>query len=112
MAGPVLNIPLVLENPERRSDGTGGHRVTWHPVGKLWAEMRSGAGRERLGQAGAQSVVTWRITIRATREGDPRRPRPEQRLRMGARVFRIDAVAESDASGRYLICFAKEEKLA
>lgn len=112
MAEPKLNIPLMLETPQRQGDGLGGHRVVWQPVGKLWGEMRSGRGRERLGQAGAQSVVTWRITIRAAREGDPRRPRPEQRLRMGARLFRIDAVAERDADGRYLVCFAKEESAA
>lgn len=94
----------------------GGFRVTWAPVGQVWAEMRSGAGGERFAEVGAQSVVTWRITVRAARAGDPRRPRPEQRMRMGSettgRVLLIQSVSESDPSGRYLVCVAKEESLA
>lgn len=112
MAAPRLNVPLILESPVRQGDGLGGHRVTWQPVGKLWAEMRSGSGRERGGQAGAESVVRWRITIRAAAQGDPRRPRPDQRLRLEGRLFRIEAVAERDSEGRYLLCFAREEDQA
>ncbi|AUH34160.1 head-tail adaptor protein [Paracoccus tegillarcae] len=112
MAEPRLNVPLVLESPVRQSDGMGGHRLAWQTVGKIWAEMRAGSGRERSGQAGAQSVVRWRIVTRAAVSGDPRRPGPEQRLRLGERVFRIEAVAESDPDGRYLTCFAREEDQA
>ena len=112
MAEPRLNTELVLEAPVRQGDGLGGHRVQWQPLGRIWAEMQSGAGSERSGQAGPQSVVTWRIITRAAMHGDPRRPRPEQRLRLGARLFHIDAVAERDADGRYLVCFAREENVA
>ena len=59
--------------------------------------------------AAAPGTVTYRITVRAAPFGAPRRPKPEQRLREGARVFRIAAVAEDDADGRYLTCFAQEE---
>ncbi|SMO59132.1 phage head completion protein [Paracoccus laeviglucosivorans] len=72
--------------------------------------MRAGAGALRSAEVGAESVVSWRITVRGARAGDLRRPRPEQRLRMvSGRLFRIEAVAESDCKGRYLICHAKEE---
>ena len=113
MNAPRPTVPLVVESPLREPDGMGGFRLTWQEVGRIWAEMRSGAGAERLAEVGAQSVVTWRITVRAVPAGDPRRPRPEQRLRLGegaqARRFRIEAVAESDAGGRWLVCVAKEE---
>ena len=116
MSAPRLTVPLVLESPVRAPDGMGGFKLSWQPVGQLWAEMRSGAGGERFAEVGAQSVVTWRITVRAALPGDPRRPRPEQRLRMGegpdARRFRIEAVAESDPQGCWLVCIAKEESLA
>lgn len=116
MSAPRLTVPLVVESPVRTPDGMGGFQLSWQPVGQVWAEMRSGAGGERFAEVGAQSVVTWRITVRAAPAGDPRRPRPEQRLRMGdgatARRFKIDAVAESDAQGRWLVCVAKEESLA
>lgn len=111
MAHPRLNVPLTLENAERLSDGMGGFDLCWRSLGVLWAEMRSGSGRETAGEIGAQSVVPWRITVRAAKAGDPRRPRPQQRLRMGKRLFRIDAVAEHDAAGRWLTCFAREEGL-
>lgn len=109
---PRLQVPLILESPERMPDGMGGFRLEWRPVGRLWAEMRSGAGHERFAEVGATSVTTWRITVRGMETGDPRRPRPDQRLRMGERLFRITSVAERDEQGRYLVCGAKEEKLA
>ncbi|MTH33911.1 head-tail adaptor protein [Paracoccus limosus] len=116
MSGPRLTVPLVLASPVRVADGMGGFKLSWQPVGQVWAEMRSGAGGERFAEVGAQSVVTWRITVRAAPVGDPRRPRPEQRFLMGEgaaqRRFRIEAVAEADPGGRYLVCVAKEEQAA
>lgn len=109
MAAPVLNVRLQLEHPGREDDGIGGYRLIWRPLGILWAQMRAGTGRERQGEVGAQSVVIWRITLRGAPQGDPRRPLPGQRLRLRERLFRIEAVAESDASGRWLICHAREE---
>lgn len=110
MSASGLTVPLTLESPERVADNMGGYRMVWQPKGVLYAKMQARAGAERQGEVGAQSVVTWRITVRGAPEGDPRRPRPEQRLRMGARVFRIDAVAEADAAGQWLDCFAREER--
>ena len=116
MSAPRLTVPLLLETPQRVADGMGGFSLAWQPVGQLWAEMRSGAGGERFAEVGAQSVVTWRITVRSAQTGDPRRPRPEQRFLMGQgpaqRRFRIEAVAEADLAGRYLVCVAKEELAA
>lgn len=109
-ATPKLTVPLMLETPERQADGMGGFVIVWRVLGTLWAEMKSGAGREARAEIGPQSVVGWRITIRAARAGDPHRPRAEQRLRMGQRLFRIEAVAECDGDGRWLTCFAREEE--
>ena len=110
MSAPRLAVPLVLESPERVADGMGGYRMVWRPRGVLYAAMRAGTGAERQAEVGAESDVSWRITVRAAREGDPRRPRPEQRLRMGARLFRIEAVAESGSAGQWLDCIAREER--
>ncbi|QRZ15309.1 head-tail adaptor protein [Paracoccus methylovorus] len=113
MSAPRLTVPLVIESAARMPDGMGGFALSWQPVCRVWAEMRSGAGAERSAEVGALSVVNWRITVRAAPAGDPRRPRPKQRLRLGegadARRFRIKAVAESDPAGRWLVCVAKEE---
>lgn len=109
MSAPRLDVALTLETPERVADGLGGFRLIWRMEGRLWAAMHAGAGRERLAEVGPKSTTAWRITLRAAPSGDPRRPRPDQRLRLGQRFFRILSVAESGAGGRYLVCHAQEE---
>ncbi|MTH77203.1 head-tail adaptor protein [Paracoccus aestuariivivens] len=115
MTAARLMVPLELEAMVRTPDDMGGYRQDWNVLGRVWAEMRSGSGGEKAG-LGPESVVSWRITVRAARSGDPRRPRPDQRFVMGEgktkRCFRIVAVAESDPKQRYLVCFAKEEVAA
>ena len=103
------NVRLELEGSVREDDGMGGYRIVWQKIGTLWGDMKSAAGQERSAEVGPQSVVTWRITVRGARVGDARRPLPGQRLRMGSRLFAIEAVAERDPRGLWLTCFAREE---
>lgn len=110
MSAPRLSVPLVLETARRLPDGMGGYRRQWQALGVVYAAMKAGAGAATEGETGPQSTVVWRITLRAAPEGDPRRPRPGQRLRMGARIFAIEAVAEADGPGLWLVCMAREEK--
>jgi len=106
---PILNRKLILEAPERLADGAGGYSVTWVALGELWAEIKPGTGRERAAEVMTVSTIPFRITVRAAPEGAARRPTPDQRFRAGNRIFRILAVTESDASARFLVCFAQEE---
>lgn len=103
---------LLLEAPWRVPDGMGGQATQWRALGAVWGAMRASAGREARGEVGAVSTVTWAITLRAAPAGDPRRPKTGQRLRMGARLFRIEAVAETGPAGRWLTCHAIEEGAA
>ena len=112
MSVPRLNVRLDLERSDRQGDGMGGYRIVWQRIGSLWAEMKAGAGKERGAEVGPESVVSWRITVRGAKAGDPRRPAAGQRLRMGQRLFVIEAVAERDPGGRWLTCFAREEDQA
>ena len=112
MDAPQLNVELTLEEGIRVSDGAGGHRLAWQELGRLWAALDARSARETGQGIGMVSVVQWRITVRGAPAGDPRRPRAGQRLRMGTRRFRIEAVAERDGSGRWLDCFAREEDQA
>jgi head-tail adaptor len=103
---------MVLEDPVTVPDGAGGYTLTWEPRGEVWAMVLPGVGR-----AGAQEGVTLaesvvRIVVRGAPFGAPSRPRAEQRLREGVRVFVISAVSEYEADGRYLTCFAREEVAA
>lgn len=107
-----LNVALTLETPDRVADGLGGFQLIWRAEGRLWANLRAVGGDQRLAEVGPSSVASWQITVRAAPMGDARRPRADQRFRLGTRVFRIQSVAESDAVGRYLNCLAKEEGLA
>lgn len=104
-----LNTPLVLETGARLADGMGGARVEWRALGVLYAELRADPPREVAGQTGQAPRIVWRIVTRGFGVGDPRRPCPGQRFRLGARLFRIEAVAELGARGRYLQSRATEE---
>ncbi len=109
MKVPHLNRELVLEAATRTADGAGGFGITWAPLGRLWAEVTAGTGRDPAGEEVVLSSVAYRITLRAAPVGSPMRPKPEQRLREGARLFSILAVAERDQTGRWLTCFCREE---
>jgi head-tail adaptor len=112
MDTPVLDRRLVLEEAQNLADGAGGFRQSWVALGTLWASIRPASGRERGADAATLSTAPYRITVRAAPFGAPSRPRPEQRFREGARVFRILAVSDNDDGGRYLTCFAQEEVAA
>lgn len=109
MSAPRLNRRMVLEARGAVPDGAGGLLPGWTTLGMLWAELAPRTGREAEGAAGALSRMGWKITVRGAPPGSAARPEPGQRLREGARAFRILAVAERDADGRYLTCFAEEE---
>ncbi|MDM7458900.1 MAG: head-tail adaptor protein [Paracoccus sp. (in: a-proteobacteria)] len=112
MARTRLTVEMTLEDGVRQPDGMGGHRLDWQPLGRIWAAMDARSARERAAGTGMVPVVAWRIIVRGAPVGDKRRPRPGQRLRLGPRIFRIEAVAEFDQAGRWLACFAREEELA
>ena len=107
-----LNRKLTLEAAVRIADGAGGQSETWTVLGTLWGQVVAGTGRETAAQFVTVSTVPYRITVRAAPEGDPARPKPDQRFRDGSRVYRILAVSEADAQGRYLRCHTREEVLA
>lgn len=99
-----------LENPDRLPDGMGGYVVQWRRLGTLWAEVKAQSGRAERGEVATQARVRWRLVVPGVRVGDPRRPHPGQRLRMGARLFTIEAVAEVDPMGRDLMIWASEQE--
>lgn len=112
MTAGLLNRALVLESRVEVSDGAGGFTTAWQANGTLWAHVSARSGREaRLGGA-AVARAGFRIMVRAAPVGAPSRPRPDQRFREGARVFRILAVVEAGQDGRFLTCFAEEEVAA
>ena len=112
MSAPRLNRRMALEERGTVADGAGGFTESWTVLGLLWAEVRPRSGRDVAGEGAVVSATSYRILLRGAPVGHSTRPVPGQRLREGPRVFRIDAVTEADASGRYLVCFAEEELAA
>lgn len=109
MTAPRLNRQLVLEAPARVADGSGGYSIAWQALGTLWADVTARTGREAANGAALVSAVNYKVVVRAAPDGAPSRPKPDQRFREGARLFHIAAVADGDADGRYLTCYATEE---
>jgi head-tail adaptor len=109
MTGPVkLSRNLVLEAPHAEDDGSGGFRVSWVELGRLWAQVEPRKGLELLGGGRLRSRVPYRIVVRAAPVDAPSRPRPEQRFREGSRIFDILSVTEADHRGSYLEISAEE----
>lgn len=109
MKTPRLNHKLELEDPRTFSDGSGGYIKSWQALGTLWAEISARSGRETILAGAPVSVVSYKIVVRAAPFGAPERPKPEQRFRAGAQYFLIQAVADDDADGRYITCYATQE---
>ncbi len=106
---PRLNRKLVLEETVRTPDGAGGWNETWVALGIHWAEMQARTGNEKGDDVQVLSGANYRFILRAMPYGAPSRPRPEQRFRAGARLFRILAVSDHDPAGRYIACHVREE---
>ncbi|MFW6076656.1 MAG: phage head closure protein [Hyphomicrobiales bacterium] len=99
-----LNRRLTLETPVATSDGAGGTVVTWQPVTKLWAQVRSRFGNERQWAEALASEATHVIRIRRTRQ-----LASTMRFTEGKRVFEIRSVIED---GRHWIdCLCREKPL-
>jgi head-tail adaptor len=103
-----LTRALVLEAAQRVADGAGGFAQQWQALGTVWADVRPGAGREGDALGASVAVQALRIVVRGVPQGHTMRPVAGMRLRDGARYFRLLAVTEADAGGRYLICAAEE----
>jgi SPP1 family predicted phage head-tail adaptor len=111
MSAPELNRRLVLEAPQLLADGAGGYVNGWVPVGTVWAQVTPRSGRETAQSGAPVSRMAYRIIVHGAQKGSDRRPAAQQRFREGERIFTIEAVAEHDAQGRYLACFASEEQV-
>jgi head-tail adaptor len=68
----VLNRRLVLEAASRLPDGAGGYAETWVVLGELWADIRSGAGRDTATDMVAIASVTGRWRGRSPTSGSAR----------------------------------------
>ena len=104
-----FNRKVVLEDSQPQPDGAGGYQQSWVALGEHWASFAAFGGKTSEQGGAAVSSQSYRISLRAAPAGSSDRPRPGQRFREGGRLFRIEAVREADASGKYLTCQCFEE---
>ena len=107
-----LHRRLALEAEALTADGAGGFVRAWVARGYVWGEVTPRTGPSVAGEEVHLSRQAYRITVRGAAPGEPSRPVAGERFRDGSRTFAILAVTESDPSGRYLVCAAREEEPA
>ena len=108
MTVPRLSSRLLLEELVASPDGAGGETEAWvavatHHVALIAQGAAEGEnGRRRYG------ATSYKATLRYAPHGDVNRPRPDQRLRDGARIFNILGVADADDRRQWLACWLEE----
>lgn len=102
----LMRRRLVLEYPQRVSDGAGGHVTTWLALADLWAKIDVRRGDERSQADGRKSSLALDVIVRA---------RPEivasRRFREGARLYSILAVEPLTDDGAYHLVRCEELNL-
>ncbi|MEM8790800.1 MAG: head-tail adaptor protein [Pseudomonadota bacterium] len=99
MTPPVLTHQFTLETPVESPDTGGGVSRSWNPIGILWGAVTTRSSREDLTGLRAASTIRHRVVVRSAPVGSPQRPRADQRLRRGDRVFAILGVTDHEMPG-------------
>jgi SPP1 family predicted phage head-tail adaptor len=99
----ALRRRLVLEAPVATHDGLGGATQAFATVAAVWARVEWLSGREEWVRGRPEQATTHRVTLRWRNGVDS-----GQRLRDGARLYDIRAVADPDGGRRRLVCLVEE----
>jgi SPP1 family predicted phage head-tail adaptor len=99
----ALRRRLVLEGPVGTPDGLGGATQAFVTVAAVWGQVEWLSGREDWVRGRPEQVATHRVTLRWRAGVDS-----GQRLRDGARLYDIRAVADPDGGRRRLVCLVEE----
>lgn len=102
MEAPKLTHQFTLEDPVRMADTGGGALIAWTPLGTLWGALEARSGSEVLSGTRPVSRITHRVVVRSAPAGSPQRPKPDQRLRRGERLFAIVAVTDYEGMASHL----------
>jgi len=98
-----LNRRLTLQAPVDTPDGAGGSTRSYADVTTLWAKVEPVSARSDIVAANAGATVTHRIVIRRGPDVTTR-----HRFAEGARIYRVVAVRDEDASRRFRVIHAEE----
>lgn len=101
-----LRHRVLLQQPQRTSDGGGGAAETWETVAQLWAAVVPTGGTERVAADALSGEITHEVWIRR-RAGAT----PSMRFDFGGRILNIRAVIAVNGGRRYLKCLCRERDL-
>jgi phage head-tail adaptor, putative, SPP1 family len=99
-----LRTEMILQKAETSSDGTGGHTENWVEVATVFARVEPLRAQSRFGAGQYLESVTHRVTLRFRED-----VRSGMRFLKHGRTLEIINVQDADESGRYLICYVREE---
>jgi SPP1 family predicted phage head-tail adaptor len=99
-----MTARLDLETPQETPDGQGGVTLGWTGTASLWARIEPVSTMLSEEAAAEAGRITHRIWVRFRSDVSA-----GQRLRKGARIFRVKLVQDPDETGRYLVCQCEED---
>ena len=94
---------FTLEAPVRAPDGAGGALRTFALVAEVWGDLRALGGQEHPDADRMAGRITHAIWLRY-RDGLT----PDDRLRLGTRIFEIRTILNHDGRQRFLECHCEE----
>lgn len=100
-----LRHRVSIERLSEETNAVGGVSRTWRSIARRWAGIEPLSGRERLNADQTNATVSHRIMLRAGGLSIT----PKDRIRLGDRVFGIEAVMDRDERGAVLELMATED---
>lgn len=100
-----LNKRIVLQTTTRTTDGGGGFTEVWADTVTVWANVEPLNGAERFEAQQVAASLSHRVTIRH------RTVTPQQRVKYGTRIFRIQAVVNPHEGREMLQLLCEEEDI-
>jgi SPP1 family predicted phage head-tail adaptor len=98
-----LRHKMTIEQPVDSDDGAGGVTRSFSTLDTVWAAIEQlGADRD-IDENRAAALLTHRITLRWRADLDT-----SKRLKLGARIFTVHAVADADERRRRITLLAQE----
>ena len=98
-----LRQRVIIEVPNRTSDGGGGADDAWVLVAEVWAYVKPLTGSEVVEADAIAGRVSHEVWMRHRDDVEP-----EMRFRMDDRVFDVRWVVNVDERDQFLKCFVEE----
>ncbi len=103
MRAGELRSRLVVESPQRISDGAGGAVTNWLEIATVWANVTPTSASEQRSAEQRAEKTTHKITLRYRNDIDA-----TMRFSGDGRTFKIEATINEAERDQWLVCFCVE----